>query len=83
MLETPEQKQRRYEEMADLQARKKDRRKKPFRRSKLDPFRRAILDFADQGIGPTDIADWLAQHKKVRVDPTTVLKRIQKWNAHA
>lgn len=82
-METPEQKQRRYEQMAALQAERKAMRKATLRRSRLDPYQAEIQDFSDQGFGPTDIAAWLAKHKRVRVHPTTVLKRLKEWQAHA
>lgn len=78
-METTDQKQRRYEQMAALQAGKRDKRKKVLRRSRLDPYRSEIEDFARQGIGPTDIADWLARHRRVRVEPTTITRRLQVW----
>lgn len=81
MLETPEDTQHRYDQMAAIQAQKKDNRRKPFRRSKLEPFRRQILDFAGKGIGPTDIAKWLGKHKQIKAHPATVLRFIQKWSA--
>lgn len=82
-METLEQKQQRYEQMAALKAQKKIKRKQVYRRSRLDPYRAEIQDFTDQGIGPTDIAEWLAKHKRVRVDPTTILRRLKAWAVRA
>lgn len=82
-METSEQKQRRHAQMAAIQADKKAARKTVLRRSRLDPHQTEIQDFARQGIGPTDIAAWLAKHKRIRVDPTTIQRRLKIWAGHA
>lgn len=82
-METPEQKRQRYHQMAALQADKQARRKAVLRRSRLDPHQAEIQDFSDQGVGATDIAEWLAKHKRVRVEPTTITRRLQIWKRHA
>lgn len=82
-METSEQKQQRYAQMAAIQAERRATRKQRLRRSRLDPYQAEIQDFSNQGFGPTDIAEWLAKHKRVRVHPTTVLKRLKEWQAHA
>ncbi len=82
-METPDQKIQRYQQIAAIQADKKARRKQVLRRSRLDPYQAEIQDFAAQGIGPTDIAEWLAKHKRVRVEPTTITRRLQVWAGDA
>jgi len=82
-METPEQRDRRYQQMAALQADKTAKRKAVLRRSRLDPYQTEIQDFADQGFGATDIAEWLAKHKRVRVEPTAITRRLQIWEKHA
>lgn len=78
-METQEQKQQRYAQMAAIQADRKTLRKKTMRRSRLDPYQAEIMDFAAQGFGVTVIAEWLAKHKRVRVEPTTISRRLQVW----
>ena len=82
-METPEQRDRRHAQMAAIQAERKHARKTFLRRSRLDPYRAEIQDFAQQGVGATDIAHWLARHRRVRVDPTTIKRRLKAWTDHA
>ena len=41
------------------------------------------MDFVAKGVGVTDIAAWLAKHKRVRVDPTTISYRLKVWASDA
>ena len=83
IMETSEQRSKRYEQMSAIQAEKKANRRKALRRSRLDPYQAEIEDFIAQGFGVTDIATWLAKHKRVRVDPTTIAYRLKVWAKHA
>lgn len=50
-----------------------------FRRSKLDRFRVELEDLRDRGASLVDLSLWLSSHKRTRVHPSTIGKRLQKW----
>ena len=83
IMETEEQRAKRYEQMSAIQAERKAKRKPTLRRSRLDPYQAEIEDFVAKGFGVTDIAAWLAKHKRVRVDPTTISYRLKVWASDA
>ena len=49
------------------------------RRSKIDRFRVELEDLTDRGASLVELSLWLSSHKRVRVHPSTIGKRLRKW----
>ena len=59
--------------------RKKARRRR-YRRSRLDRYRREIEVINNNGGSWRDIAIWLRKERKFKVHPTTVGRALEKWS---
>ncbi len=56
-------------------------RKRRYSRSRLDRYRAEIEALAEQGASWQEIALWLRQYKRTKVDRTTVGRRLKVWRA--
>ncbi len=56
-------------------------RKRRYSRSRLDRYRAEIEALAEQGASWQEIALWLRQYKRTKVDRTTVGRRLKHWRA--
>ena len=67
-----------------LQAVRADRavaRKRRYSRSRLDRYRAEIEVLANEGASWREITAWLRKHKRVKVSPTTVGRRLHYWRS--
>lgn len=78
-MESNDDRDRRWKQMQAIQQRRAIGKKAHFQRSKIDRFRAELEDFARQGISLAAMADWLATHKRTKVHPSTISKRLVKW----
>jgi len=78
-METLDERSARHEQMRAIQQLRKDNRRRRWTHSKLDRFRAEIEDFASHGASSKDIAKWLATHKRTKVHPSTIARRLSKW----
>jgi len=62
-----------------IQEIKRKSRKRRYRRSRLDKYRREIEVITDHGASWRDIATWLRQERRIKVHPTTVGRAIDRW----
>ena len=56
-------------------------RKRRYSRSRLDRYRAEIEVLASEGASWREITTWLRKHKRVKVSPTTVGRRLHHWRA--
>ena len=62
-----------------IQDTRRANRKSTYRRSRLDPLRADIQHLATLGASMADIVEFLKTEHRIRVDATTVSRRLKVW----
>jgi len=71
---------REWAAIRELRAAARGRR---FRRSRLDRYRAELVERDNKGWSWRDLAEWLRRHKRVKVHPTTIGRRLAQWARQA
>lgn len=78
-MESNEERDKRWQQIQAIETRRAIGKKARFQRSRIDRFQAELEDFARQGISLAAMAEWLATHKRTKVHPSTISKRLAKW----
>jgi hypothetical protein len=70
-------------QLAAVRARRAESRRKRWRGSRLDRYRVELVALAKLGASWRDLAVWLRQYKRMKVNPATVGRRLSVWAQEA
>jgi hypothetical protein len=66
-------------QLETVQARRAEARRQRWRGSRLDRYRAELTALRKLGASWRDLALWLRQYKRIRVNPATVGRRLAFW----
>jgi hypothetical protein len=65
-------------EIQKIRLRKQLKRKKHYRKSRLQPYRSELVQMRQAGVSYPDLALWLRAEKRIKVHHTTVMRYLKK-----
>jgi hypothetical protein len=70
-------------QLAAVKASRAEARRQRWRGSRLDRYRAELVALVELGASWRDLAAWLRQYKRMRVNPATVGRRLRVWKQEA
>ena len=67
------------QQMNDVKRVRKLSKRKQRNTSKLEPYRAELMALRRAGSSWSELRDWLRRYPRVKVDRSTIMRRVKKW----
>ena len=71
------------QQINDVKRVRKLSKRKQRNSSKLDPYRAELLELRNSGTSWSELRDWLRRYGRIKVDRSTVIRRVMRWQQDA